>query len=72
MIEKVIGDTFFMDLLHTKESSEFLSWDAIFAVPDNESYRKSFERDLRGARDQSLLGRVKAVLIELKGAELGC
>ncbi len=32
-------------------------------------YHKSFERDLRRVRDQNLLARVEAILIELEGSE---
>ncbi|HAV14367.1 MAG TPA: plasmid stabilization protein [Opitutae bacterium] len=33
-------------------------------------YHKSFERDLRRVRDQNLLDRVEAVLVELEGSEV--
>ena len=32
-------------------------------------YHKSFERDLQRVRDQNLLDRVEAVLVELEGSE---
>ena len=32
-------------------------------------YHKSFERDLRKVRDQNLLNRVKAILLELEDSE---
>lgn len=37
IIEEVIEDKFFMDLMKSGESSELISRDAVFAVLDNES-----------------------------------